>query len=321
MKQERGNFIKLSLITAGAVLYGRQFTSVQEDIQSPLFTPIPETSTPYPTATSTIEPTNIPTNVHKSEIEIKIEKYGIARSIPSFEYHGDNYDMYSGYAMEPTYFAKQMEWLAENDFHSVTEPELLGYLDGTLQLPGRSIILTTDSGNTSQNSLNRMIPVLKDYKMHFLSFIWTNQMDQGESKACIDDNCWKTFEVARDSGVFTFGCHTETHRDFAKIDKNEGLNELSQSIYDIEKRLAIKVSGLSWPFESCAYTDKDLNSIGLKYAFGGNSRIIMENTVMPNDNLRYCLPRLLPPSPNGVSGRPNNMTLSDIMKRYTTYTE
>lgn len=319
MKPERGNFIKLGLITAGAMLYGSRLVNAQEDIQPQLSTLIPETNTPNSTATITVEPTSIPTDIHKSEIENQIERYGVAKSIPCFEYHGDNYAMYPGYSMEPSYFEKQMKWLYENDFHSVTGEELEGYLDGTTQLPGRSIILTTDSGNTSQNSLNRMIPVLKRYNLYFLSFIWTNQMDQGESKACIDDICWKTFEIAQDSGVFTFGCHTETHRDFAKVDKNEGLHELSQSMYDIEKRLGTKVKGLSWPFESCAYTDSDLNNIGLKYAFGGNSRIIMKNVVLPQDNLRYCLPRLLPPSPNGVSGRPNNLSLEDIMQRYTNF--
>ena len=285
---------------------------------------LPETPTIniIPTENSNKEtPASEATIVPKTEIERQIEKYGVAKSIPCFEYHGDNYAMYPGYSMEPSYFEKQMKWLHENDFHSVTGLELEAYLDGTTQLPGRSIILTTDSGNTSQNSLNRMIPVLKDYKMHFLSFIWTNQMDTGESKACIDDSCWKTFEIAQDSGVFTFGCHTETHRDFSLVKKEEGLIELNQSMNDIEKRLGINVKGLSWPFESCAYTNDDLKQIGLEYAFGGNSRIIMENAVMFQDNLRYCLPRLLPPSPNGVSGRPNNMTLSDIMERYTTYTK
>jgi len=269
--------------------------------------------------TPTQPPELAPTKKPKAELERRIEAYGVAKSIPAFEYHGDYYNMYPGYYMDPGYFAKQMEWLAINDFHAVTADELVGYLNGELDLPGRSVILTTDSGNTSLNSLPRMVPVLKEYGMHFISFIWTKNMDKGESSVCKEDRCWKTFESALSSGVFSFGCHSETHRDFSKVKASEGLSELRSSMDEIESRLGIKVKCLSWPYEACAYTPDELKSIGLEFAFGGTSRPIMEMAVYPNDPMRYCLPRILPPAPNGVSGRPNNMTMEQIMERYTNY--
>jgi peptidoglycan/xylan/chitin deacetylase (PgdA/CDA1 family) len=249
-----------------------------------------------------------------------IEKYGVAKSIPAFEYHGDYYDMYPGYYMNPDYFRQQMLWLQKNDFYAVTADELALWLDGKIDLPGRSVVLTTDSGYTSVASLERMIRVLQETGMHFISLIWTKNMNPEESKNCNENICWETFRKALLSGVFSFGTHTETHRDFTKIDTDEGIWDLQTSIKEIEENLGITPICLSWPYEACPnYDEKIFKLLGIKFAFGGSSRPVKDMSVRPKDDLRYCLPRLLPPAPNGVSGRPNGKTMEDLMREYTTY--
>ena len=141
-----------------------------------------------------------------------IQKYGPATRIPALEFHGDNYYFYGGaYCMNPVTFKNLMTWFHDNEVWSPTSDEVVAFLNGTIDLPSRSVILTTDSGNVSKPSLTRMIPVLQETGMHFISFIWTRFMLASESILCQDDGCWNTFRVARDSGVFSFGSHTESH--------------------------------------------------------------------------------------------------------------
>jgi len=195
--------------------------------------------------------------------------------------------------------------------------ELLGFLDGSLQLPARSVILTTDSGKGSVESLERMIPVLQDTGMHFISLIWTMQMLPEESAACLDNLCWDQFNKAKDSGVFSFGTHTEYHVSLAEKDQTFGFEDISQSIQEIEDHLGITPEVLSWPNESCPSWGDRLSELGIKAAFGGRSRPLAQCSVYAQDPLPYCLPRLFPPNrQDRRSGRPEGMTIEELAANY-----
>lgn len=51
-----------------------------------------------------------------------------------------------------------MRWLMENNYHFVTGAEMLGYLEGWLDLP-KIYFLTSDSGQGSDKSMGRIIPL------------------------------------------------------------------------------------------------------------------------------------------------------------------
>lgn len=249
--------------------------------------------------------------------EYLIEKYGRALTIPAFEYHGDEYSMFdNNYNMDQETFYKQMKWLGDNEYYAVTGPDLIGFLEGSLDLPGRSIILTTDSSNCSQKSIPRMIDVLGETAMHFHSFIWTKDMNENESTRCDGNACWNTFKNAVRSGVFTIGSHTETHRDFGLVEKQVGIDELYYSKKEIEDNLGIDIHSISWPYEVCPYWSEDLYNMGYRYAFGGRSKPLYYCSVEKEDIENWCLPRILPPNINGKSGRPSGETLESIMEKF-----
>ena len=85
-----------------------------------------------PANTETPTPTKEP---EKSTPEITrkqmlIEKYGRARTVPAFEYHGDVYSMFDGgYNMDVESFYKQMKWLSDNDYYALTGEDLLAFLE------------------------------------------------------------------------------------------------------------------------------------------------------------------------------------------------
>lgn len=251
----------------------------------------------------------------------RVLKYGVAGRIPALEFHGDNYYMYNGaYCMNPATFKFLMEWLQKNEVWAVTSDQLAGYLSGELDLPARSIILTTDSGAISRTSLARMVPVLQDTGMHFISLIWTHNMSADESLACTEDACWEAFRQARDSGTFSFGSHSETHRDLALLSKADGFNDLLTSKKKIEDALGVSPRFLSWPFESVPSWAPDLQEIGFMGAFagGGSRKTMADNVVRPSDPSPWDLPRVLPPNIGTLtSGRPIGKTLPQMLEMFT----
>jgi len=250
-----------------------------------------------------------------------IEKYGSAKRIMSLEYHGDNYFMYDGaYSMTPEQFEIQMRYLLDNEYHFVTGIELVGFLEGWLDLPARSIILTTDSGEASYKSIPRIIALYtkleNEYGVapHMNSFIWTMGMAESENGRCANDACWQFFRNALYSGYFSFGNHTQTHRDFRTLSDEEIIWDIETSKQKIFDNLGLKVFGITWPLEECSKSYDVLKSLGVKYAFGGSTRELNKLFTYANDDLPLCLPRLFPPNPNGVSGRPNNKTLFEMLE-------
>lgn len=303
---------------------------------------------PPPAPATTVPPeTSTPTLVPESEAQQKIraimvsygqvdEKYltteywtkmsadiasqGPANRILALEFHGDNYNFYGGaYSMTPESFMEQMAYLMENNYHFVTGPELVGFLEGWLQLPVRSIILTTDSGYGSLHSMPRIIAdfqVLEaryGYPPHMQSFIWTYGMASDESIACKDDICWSEYRKYLDSGYFTFGSHSQRHADFSTFSREETLWDLSTNIEKIKANLGVQVYGITWPLEACSPYLDILTNLGFKYAYGGWTRGMAQNFTYQGDDLPFCLPRLFPPNPWGISGRPDGSTFEEML--------
>jgi peptidoglycan/xylan/chitin deacetylase (PgdA/CDA1 family) len=250
----------------------------------------------------------------------RIKMQGPATRAPALEFHGDSYTLAGGrYSMVPETFEYLMAWFHDHDVWAMTAEEVVGFINGTMQMPARSVILTTDSGNTSQDSLARMIPVLERTGMHFISFIWTQNMASGEHDICNNDSCWEAFREARDAGVFTFGTHTESHRDFATLNEEEGLRDILQSTREIEDNLGIFPDLISWPFESFPDWAGILEDFGFEGGFAGNSRFAMvNNVVLFNEPRRWSLPRVLPPNPvTLVSGRPSGLSIDEMMTLFS----
>jgi len=260
-------------------------------------------------------------DVYWQRLATAIEEYGPAQRILTLEFHGDTYSMADGhYAMTPEQFETQMRYLLDNNHHFVTGAEMVGFLEGWLQLPSRSIILTTDSGQGSVNSFARITALFTKLEAeygvspHMNSFIWTQGMTPAENYKCSNDSCWQFFRAAVQSGYFTFGTHTETHRDFSQLTDEDATWDINESQQEIHDALGLNVYSLSWPFEACSSNSDLIASLGIKYAFGGSTRDLKQLFSYTGDNMALCLPRLFPPNPNGTSGRPGGLTLEQMLQ-------
>lgn len=250
----------------------------------------------------------------------RIAQFGTAERIAAFELHGNNYSMYDGlYAMNPETFYEQMATMMTNQYHFVTIHELQGFLEGWLDLPKRSIILTTDSGGGSKESLESITAQFVElerefgYKPHMQSYIWTMGMRDDPSADCDDKACWGIFLQAKESGFFTFGTHSQSHLSLGAQTASFLRDDLRLSKQIILRNTGLDVYGVSWPNESCARDLDVLSGLGIKYGFGGFSRSAGKLFVRQVDGTPSCLPRIFPPNPGGYSSRPAGLTLEEIL--------
>lgn len=313
MEDERRNFLKLgSYLIGGTLISGLLgfkwwMEESREGIYEGKMGSAPTDPPSQPEPTSTRKPPEVAPK--QTELARLVEKYGPAQGVPVFEFHGDSYRMFSGlYEMNPETFKSQMEWLRKHEFHAVTGLELCGFLDGNIELPSRSVILSTDSGVGSVRSMPRVLEVLRETGMHMQSYIWTRGMN---------DEAWDMFREILKTGLVTIGTHSTSHDDLATYSFKQGLRDLLESKELIEKELSIAVYGISWPLESYPDWAPKLKDHGFEYGLAGWSRERAKLAVYKNDPQRFNLPRIFPPNPNGKSGRPGGLSLSEIMTLFT----
>lgn len=247
----------------------------------------------------------------------RIALYGNSRNILTLEYHGDDYTMYNGqYSMSPGSFRDQVAYLMMQDYHFVTMHEAEGFVYGWLELPARSVILTTDISDlhvASMLSIAETFTGLADtygYDPHMLAFIWTGAMTKG---VCAENTCWQTLNQANETGYFTFGSHSTSHRDFKQITNEEGIADLQLSTQAMLDAMGIRSYTLAWPFETCSAYPGSIANLGMTLAWGGTTKPMSNNYTAWLDARPFCLPRMLPPNIEGISMRPPGMTFPDIL--------
>ncbi len=249
-----------------------------------------------------------------------ITKYGKAKYITALEYHGDDYTMYeNAYSMDPATFKTQVETLLEQEYHFVTLHELEAFVYGQIDLPSRSIILTSDLSALHINSLDSMTQTFKEietqyhYRPHVQVFIWVGNMQSDLTANCAEDACWKAIRTAKDSGYFSFGSHSWSHSDASKWHIDITKADFEKANAAIKENAGLTAYAVAWPFESAyAYTDR-LSESGFTLAFGGLTRLSGPQMVQANDPTPMRLPRLLPPAISGVSMRPKGASFQQML--------
>jgi hypothetical protein len=250
----------------------------------------------------------------------RIVKYGKADRILSLEFHGDVYDMYPNYAMTEESFLKQLTYLMENDFHFVTIHEVQGFVSGWLDLPLKSIILTTDPGYLVWESNERVVSnfskleSIYGYKPHMITFIVTQGMSEEENYLCKENLCWNSYIKGVEAGYFSLGTHTHWRNHHDEVTEYSAMTDIKLSRELIYENTTINIYSISWPYEICSpYTNMLEKELGITLGFGGLVRP-NSNYVHKSDEQYLCLPRMFPENPNGLSGRPSGMTLEEMLE-------
>jgi peptidoglycan/xylan/chitin deacetylase (PgdA/CDA1 family) len=123
----------------------------------------------------------------------------------------------SFYHVYESCFRKQMGYLKEIGYNTITFQELLSYKDGGKSLPRKTVILSFDDGYTSV--YERAFPILKEYKFSATIFVTTDiQSEIFQPFSSLDPPL--TLDHLRemtDSGLISIQSHGVTHRILTKL--------------------------------------------------------------------------------------------------------
>jgi peptidoglycan/xylan/chitin deacetylase (PgdA/CDA1 family) len=165
-------------------------------------------------------------------------------------------------ASSVTSFEKQMKYLADNSWKSLTSEEFFLYKKKQLQLPEKSVLITFDDG--WRDNFIYAYPILKKYNLKATLFVvtgWIEEASKAEECDYVEKNhkeckalapinpravlCnWDELKKMKD--VFDIHCHTHTHRDdyFGKLTLQEDIQKAKQSIKD---NMGFEDHFLCWP--------------------------------------------------------------------------
>jgi peptidoglycan/xylan/chitin deacetylase (PgdA/CDA1 family) len=161
---------------------------------------------------------------------------------------------FNGLRVAPGAFEWQLSWLARHGWTSFTVSELL---HGGTALPPRSFAITFDDGYA--DNLLQALPLLKKYRCKATLYLVVDRCGRDwsiERKAHHDEG-----ELAReaklsdaqvrellDSGCIELGSHGMTHANFARLDSEAVLYEMSESRRRLEQDFGVAVRSFAFPF-------------------------------------------------------------------------
>jgi peptidoglycan/xylan/chitin deacetylase (PgdA/CDA1 family) len=139
-------------------------------------------------------------------------------------------------------FNKEMEYLSQNKFVSITLDDLANALLNKKALPKKTIIITIDDG--FEDIYTNAFPLLNYYKIKTTIFIITNTLDR---KGVLSVPMIKEMINSR---LISIGSHTINHKNLTKLDTERLKYELKESKNYLEKIFHVSVNSLAYPFGS-----------------------------------------------------------------------
>lgn len=148
----------------------------------------------------------------------------------------------------PEKFRRQMQFLKENGYQSISFSDLIGYFkNGSISID-KPVIITFDDGY--KDNYSNVFPILKEFGYKAVFFIVTGFIDE-ESLWNIEDKerlmNWDEIKEMFNAGM-EFGSHTVSHPLVVNCAGGKLFNEMGDSKRMLEKILGAEVVCFSYPF-------------------------------------------------------------------------
>lgn len=148
--------------------------------------------------------------------------------VPVLNYHKvDNYD--HPLSVSPEQFDRQMAYLAQQGYHTISPDQLMAHLNYGRRLPDKPILITFDDGYL--DNYVYAYPIMKKYGFTGIIFIITNLV--GHDSRYLN---WPQIREMKNNG-FLFGSHTLSHAALTKVSDEQLWRELIESRQQIKKHL------------------------------------------------------------------------------------
>lgn len=161
--------------------------------------------------------------------------------------------------MEISKFEDQLKYLKENDYYYPTWEEVADFVDGKIDLPEKSVVITMDDGQKSLYNL--AIPLLDKYEIPATAFIITSKFSETNLEKY--KNSTIDFESHSDN-MHRAGGNIGHGGIFTALSVEDGVADLKKSI----EKLGGNSGALAYPYGD--YTDKTIQATkqaGFKVAF------------------------------------------------------
>lgn len=213
--------------------------------------------------------------------ETELERRMIATKIPVIEYHYPGFSDV-GVEMPKELFISQLDYLHEGNFRTLSDTELVGFLDNNTVFPTKSVVLRIDQGVAHFAEFATMVDEIKKRGFQALVFVTTGEQFSRDN--------WDRLTSWVSEGVICLGSHSVTHSDFRIISGEQAQYEAKYSKMKIEEELAKaglknKVIGFAFPGDSVPDNTDFLQSTGYKFALGGNINGFKNNAAKPSQFL------------------------------------
>jgi peptidoglycan/xylan/chitin deacetylase (PgdA/CDA1 family) len=144
------------------------------------------------------------------------------------------------YVATPETLEKELAWLKENGYVSVTMEDLASRLAKGTSLPPKPVVITFDDNWQSQYTY--AVPLLKKYGFTATFYIWVSVVGLKNHMT------WDEVRALGAAGM-QVGCHTWTHPYLTKIKDDAVLaHEIAGSKQRIETEVGRPVTALAYPF-------------------------------------------------------------------------
>jgi peptidoglycan/xylan/chitin deacetylase (PgdA/CDA1 family) len=163
--------------------------------------------------------------------------------------------------VKPVEFDKQLNWLKNNGWVSMTMAELAE----SENIPKKTVVLTFDDGY-ADNYINAF-PLLKKHDMKATIYIvvnrhnkdWSTDKDTNRKSDELNNEQMLTHKMILemlDSNIIEIGSHTVSHANLTKLSEEQKRYEISESKKYIENEYGIECKSFAYPFGF--FDDKDV---------------------------------------------------------------
>ena len=177
-------------------------------------------------------------------------------------------------------FKKQLNYLKENNYKTLTMQEFRDWMYGKIDIPERSVVITIDDGamGTGAHNGNKLIPILEEYEMHATLFLisgWWNIENYQSPYLDIESHTHNMHNQ--------ISCGNKKTSELLCSQEEDVLKDLTLSIQTIGSKTAF-----CFPFyESSQTAIEQLKKIGFELAFVGGNRKVSRKTD------KYQIPRYI----------------------------
>jgi peptidoglycan/xylan/chitin deacetylase (PgdA/CDA1 family) len=232
-----------------------------------------------------------------------LKKIDMGEKLPVLLYHSVSQDMSpvasTNFNVLPETFEKQMKWLSDNNYQSLTPEDLSAIADGSMKCPKKSVVITFDDGY--YNNADIVLPILKKYNFKAFFFVATLFIGETavfpwiESDKPLDPKDYGPMNKSQlldldNAGMFVCS-HAHSHKRLSELSEEDSEKDVIQSLNILNDILKKPIESLAYPYGAKQdFTEKNricCKDNGCKHVF--TTKVSCVNL---NDMDLFALPRI-----------------------------